>query len=79
MPQPSFPDNHLEFPGKQAGYRAGVRLRCWAARPPPAGHRGRHRKISDQGRRIAAPRALHGAATAQGYLVSRFDDACATA
>jgi hypothetical protein len=24
MPQPSFSDNHLEFPGKQAGYRARV-------------------------------------------------------
>jgi len=23
MPQPSFSDNHLEFPGKQAGYRPG--------------------------------------------------------
>jgi hypothetical protein len=31
MPQPSFPDNHLEFPGKQAGYRPGGS--CRVGRP----------------------------------------------
>jgi len=50
MPQPSFSDNYLEFPGKQAGYRAQMQSPCWATRsvserdgaaspPPPGGLR----------------------------------------
>jgi hypothetical protein len=42
-------------------------------RPQPASRRGRHGKISDQGRQIAAPRALHGAAAAHGCLAANAD------